>query len=204
MITNNTQSLAALMHQFARNFAAKDIESIESLLTDDFSLLDPASGWIRGKDKVLGVIKKQFSETKFIEYKIIHAFEDGNTGILEFQITLDELVLYGVDFMQWEGGKMKELRCYYNPPIPQESGELKPFSDAAKSLIKGAVYEHYKGNRYKLISVGRHSETLEEVVVYQPLCGDQDIWLRPLSMFVENVELNGQSVPRFKKILEGA
>ncbi len=59
---------------------------------------------------------------------------------------------------------------------------LLPLSDAAQSLQEGGLYEHYKGMRYKLISVARHSETLEEVVVYKALYGDHGIWVRPLSM----------------------
>ncbi|NGX60812.1 MAG: hypothetical protein K940chlam9_00283 [Chlamydiae bacterium] len=81
-----------------------------------------------------------------------------------------------------------------------ESEELKPLSSAAKSLKKGAIYEHYKEKRYQVLAVGRNSETLEEVVIYQALYGDQDVWSRPLGMFMETVEIEGHVVPRFKKI----
>ena len=77
---------------------------------------------------------------------------------------------------------------------------LTPFSTEARSLVKGSIYEHYKGNRYKILSVGRHSETLEEYVIYQALYGDYDIWVRPLSMFVERVMVNEVMQPRFNKI----
>lgn len=202
MITDNKTALTSLMYRFAQCFTTKNAEGIGTLLAEDFSLFDPALKWLQGKDTVLDVLQKQFNETKFIEYKIINTFEDGETSILEFQMTLDDLVLNGVGVMHWKDGKMKELRCYYNPPNPSESGVLKPLSTTARSLKKGRVYEHYKGKRYKLVSVGRDSETLEEVVIYQALYGDQDVWSRPLSMFMENVEVEGQSVPRFKKILE--
>ncbi|MFZ0565317.1 MAG: DUF1653 domain-containing protein [Chlamydiales bacterium] len=96
---------------------------------------------------------------------------------------------------------MKEQCSYYHPLGSSECGELKPLSALAKSLEMGGVYEHYKGRRYQLISIGRNSETLEEVVIYRALYGDRDVWMRPLSMFVENVEIEGESVPRFKKIL---
>ncbi len=110
------------------------------------------------------------------------------------------MTLYGVDFIQIEDGKMKELRCYYNPPNPPESRSLEPFSKAADSLVPGSIYENYKGNGYKLLSVGRNSETLEEVVIYQDLNGNQDVWSRPLSMFLENIELDGDTVSRFKQV----
>lgn len=61
-------------------------------------------------------------------------------------------------------------------------------------------YKHYKGNEYEVIGVARHSETLENMVVYKALYGDGGIWVRPYEMFFENVTVNGVSVPRFKKI----
>jgi hypothetical protein len=64
-------------------------------------------------------------------------------------------------------------------------------------------YKHFKGNYYRLIGEARHSETLEELVVYQALYGDQMIWVRPKAMFYENVTLSsGQVVPRFAPCTE--
>lgn len=73
-------------------------------------------------------------------------------------------------------------------------------SPISKSIVVGSLYEHYKGLRYKIMGVARHSETLEELVVYQALYGESDIWVRPLNMFLENIVINGQSQPRFKLI----
>lgn len=75
--------------------------------------------------------------------------------------------------------------------------KLKPLSKKAKSLRLGK-YEHYKGNKYKVLSVARHSETLEELVVYQALYGERGIWVRPLGMFLEKVKVNNKLIPRFK------
>jgi hypothetical protein len=61
-------------------------------------------------------------------------------------------------------------------------------------------YRHYKGNEYEVIGVARHSETDERVVVYRPLYNDTGLWVRPLAMFVEEVTLNGETVPRFARI----
>ncbi|MBT5435206.1 MAG: DUF1653 domain-containing protein [Alphaproteobacteria bacterium] len=58
-------------------------------------------------------------------------------------------------------------------------------------------YRHYKGNDYEVIGVARHSETDEELVVYRPDYGERGLWVRPLAMFVETVEVNGETVPRF-------
>ena len=77
--------------------------------------------------------------------------------------------------------------------------ELSPLSTEASSLIPG-IYEHYKGLQYKLISIARHSETLEEYAVYQALYGDQSIWVRPLSLFLNTVIKDGVAIPRFRYI----
>ncbi|MDO8584502.1 MAG: DUF1653 domain-containing protein [bacterium] len=64
--------------------------------------------------------------------------------------------------------------------------------------LKPGIYEHFKGNRYEVLGVARHSETLEELVVYRALYGDHALWTRPLAMFLENVERDGKTVPRFR------
>lgn len=81
-----------------------------------------------------------------------------------------------------------------NPKTPP------PFSSLAQSVTVGGLYEHYKGFRYKVLAIARHSETLEELVVYQALYGEGGVWVRPLAMFLENVEVNGQFLPRFTEV----
>lgn len=66
--------------------------------------------------------------------------------------------------------------------------------------IQLGKYEHYKGNKYEVIGVAKHSETLEELVVYRALYGDNNLWVRPLKMFLEIVEIEGKKVSRFKFI----
>lgn len=68
----------------------------------------------------------------------------------------------------------------------------------AEIVIHG-YYQHYKTQGiYQVLSIAKHSETLEIMVVYQAQYEDRQIWVRPLGMFLENVEYNGQIVPRFK------
>ena len=69
-------------------------------------------------------------------------------------------------------------------------------------MIKPGIYEHYKGTRYELIAIANHSETLEKMVVYKALYGEGEYWVRPLSMWEELVEVNGEQVPRFRYIEE--
>ena len=75
---------------------------------------------------------------------------------------------------------------------------LSPLSPLAQQIVVGGLYEHYKKLPYRVLSIARHSETLEELVVYQALYGERGIWVRPLAMFLENVSVNGESTPRFK------
>jgi len=66
------------------------------------------------------------------------------------------------------------------------------------------IYRHYKGQRYQVLGVARHSETEELLVVYQALYGEHGLWVRPLHMFNESVQLNGQRVARFALELAGS
>ena len=66
--------------------------------------------------------------------------------------------------------------------------------------IQLGKYEHYKGKRYEVIGVAKHSETLEELVVYRALYDEHCLWVRPLKMFLETVEIESKKIPRFKFI----
>lgn len=66
--------------------------------------------------------------------------------------------------------------------------------------LKLGKYEHFKGNKYEVIGVARHSETQEEFVVYRSISQEDELWIRPISMFLEEVEFEGSRVPRFRYI----
>ncbi len=68
--------------------------------------------------------------------------------------------------------------------------------------LKPGIYQHFKGNRYELLYVARHSETLEPMVVYRALYGEGGVWVRPASMWNEHVEKDGYSGPRFQWVGE--
>lgn len=67
-------------------------------------------------------------------------------------------------------------------------------------FIINGIYEHYKGNRYQLIALSNHSETLEPMIVYKAMYGDERVWVRPADMWNETVTVNGVEVPRFKLV----
>jgi len=68
--------------------------------------------------------------------------------------------------------------------------------------MKPGKYQHYKGNFYNIIGAAKHSETLEELVVYEALYDNQEskLWVRPKKMFLEEIIVNGKKAPRFKYI----
>ena len=63
--------------------------------------------------------------------------------------------------------------------------------------LKAGIYQHFKGERYEVLDVARHSETGDEYVVYRALYGERGLWLRPLAMFLETIERDGQLIKRF-------
>lgn len=65
-------------------------------------------------------------------------------------------------------------------------------------MLEKGIYQHYKGQLYQVLYVATHSETSEQLVVYQCLYGDYSIWVRPLKMFIETVSVDGEVRPRFK------
>ena len=68
--------------------------------------------------------------------------------------------------------------------------------------IKKGKYRHFKGNEYEVLFVGKHSETLEEYVVYRALYGEREVWVRPASMWNETLTRDGKTFPRFTYIGE--
>jgi len=71
-------------------------------------------------------------------------------------------------------------------------------SPLSQTIVVGSFYEHYKGPHYKVLGIARHSETLEELVVYLDQYGVT--WVRPLDMFTGDITIDGQTRPRFRLI----
>ena len=68
------------------------------------------------------------------------------------------------------------------------------------SSVARGIYRHYKGNLYQVLHTAQHSETVEALVVYRCLYGEYSVWVRPLAMFTETVEVDGKEIPRFELI----
>lgn len=70
----------------------------------------------------------------------------------------------------------------------------------ACDVVKPGLYRHYKDKEYRVIGLAKHSETLEDLVLYQPLYGERGYWVRPVKMFQETVNVDGREVLRFERI----
>lgn len=66
--------------------------------------------------------------------------------------------------------------------------------------IRPGRYRHFKGGEYEVIGMARHSETMEELVVYRALYGERGLWVRPAAMWLETVERDGKQFQRFTYI----
>ena len=69
---------------------------------------------------------------------------------------------------------------------------------AMTQTIPQGIYRHYKGSLYQVLHTAQHSEMEESLVVYRCLYGEYGVWVRPLSIFSETVEVEGKQVPRFE------
>lgn len=65
---------------------------------------------------------------------------------------------------------------------------------------KGELYRHYKGNVYRVLFLAKHTETLEDLVVYGDVENESTVWCRPLKMFMETIEKDGKRIERFEKV----
>ena len=75
-----------------------------------------------------------------------------------------------------------------------------PLQQKPAQQLEAGTYRHYKGGEYRVLGIARHSENEEELVVYQPLYGEGELWVRPLAMFIESVETPQGIQPRFLRL----
>ena len=70
------------------------------------------------------------------------------------------------------------------------------------AFMTGKYYRHFKGNLYRVLYIAKHSETLEDMVVYQAMYGEKGVWVRPKAMFEEVIERDGKTFRRFEEITD--
>lgn len=89
------------------------------------------------------------------------------------------------------------LGAFMSYSIPSQTAQICPSLSIEAKKIKSGIYRHYKGNLYRVVGVGLHEETHEELVMYQALYGNFEWWVRSLEKFIEEVEYEGKTQPRF-------
>ena len=112
--------LRELTKKYVQAFNSRNIEKVAELLIEDFSLEDPVVKRIEGKSKVLEAIKGIFNSCQELSFKAKNIYQDNDTTIIEFVLILDSTVLSGIDIIEWEGEKMKELRAYLDIPCDEK------------------------------------------------------------------------------------
>ena len=73
-------------------------------------------------------------------------------------------------------------------------------SQQVRKIVMEKYYRHFKGNIYRVLHIAKHSETLEDIVVYQAMYGERGIWVRPKTMFEEEIERDGRTFRRFEPV----
>ena len=113
--------LIDLTKQYVDAFAAKNILKVSELLSDSFSLEDPVVKRVEGKAECIEVIKNIFDSCNKLSFQAKNLYLHKQTTIIEFKLQIDDVVLEGVDIIEWKNNKMHALRAYLD--IPKKNSE---------------------------------------------------------------------------------
>jgi acyl-CoA thioesterase I len=141
-------------------------------------------------------------ELKMLRIQLLDTAKQLDLPIIDFYSALVD-VKSGLIAQQWDYDGVhpnpQGYRCMAKTAQPILAGAINQVAGKmSEANLKSGIYRHYKGNMYQVLGVAKHSETMEDVVVYRALYGDGGLWVRPLSMFAEFVEVNGNKVKRFE------
>lgn len=104
--------LKDLTRAYVAAFNAKDEAGCAALMTDDFALEDPVVKRIEGRSAAMEAVRGIFGSCQALSFVARNIYQDGNTTLIEFVLTIDGKVLTGIDLIEWQDDKMKELRAY--------------------------------------------------------------------------------------------
>jgi ketosteroid isomerase-like protein len=104
--------LKDLTRAYVAAFNAKDETACAALMADDFALEDPVVKRVEGRAAVMEAVRNIFNSCNALSFVARNIYQDGDTTLIEFVLTADGKVLTGVDVIEWQGNKMKELRAY--------------------------------------------------------------------------------------------
>ncbi|NBK99744.1 MAG: nuclear transport factor 2 family protein [Erysipelotrichia bacterium] len=108
--------LKELTKKYIDAFSNKNLNGCAELFKDDFALEDPVVKRIEGKEEVLKAIKGIFDSCDTLSFSAKNIYQDDQTTIIEFLLKLDDTILTGTDIIEWQDGKIKELRAYLDIP----------------------------------------------------------------------------------------
>lgn len=108
--------LKELTKIYIEAFDTKDLQKCSELFREDFALEDPVLKRIEGKEDVLKAIENIFNSCKKLEFIAKNIYQENQMTIIEFVLKLDDTVLTGIDIIEWEDERMKELRAYLDIP----------------------------------------------------------------------------------------
>jgi ketosteroid isomerase-like protein len=108
--------LKDLTKEYIQRFHAKNLAGIGEMLHENFVLEDPVVKRVEGKAACLNAIQAIFDNNQELSFKARNIFEDGATTIIEFELKLGSVTLTGTDIIEWEEGRMRELRAYLDIP----------------------------------------------------------------------------------------
>jgi ketosteroid isomerase-like protein len=101
--------------EYVAAFQARDIDKVGEFFSEDFKLTDPEVTALTPKSNVLDYIRDLFTEHETLSFEAHSIFLDGDASAIHFTLTLEELVLDGVDIIQWKSGKMTSMDAYLTP-----------------------------------------------------------------------------------------
>jgi ketosteroid isomerase-like protein len=104
--------LKDLTKAYVAAFHARDEAACAALMAEDFALEDPVVVRIEGRDAVMGAVRNIFAAATEFAFEARNIFQEGDTTLIEFRLTMDGKVLTGVDVIEWHDGRMNELRAY--------------------------------------------------------------------------------------------
>ncbi len=174
------------------------------------------AGIREAQDIDLLVSKKLFLQLRETGWKEVHKNADDipvirdvfeaheNWNFSSYSPTLDDLLKTALIFEGIPFASLEEVRKWkVSSGRPKDLADIELIDAYFKNRrVASGIYEHFKGNQYEVIGIARHSETLEEMVVYRALYGEHALWVRPLTMFTDEVEKEGVKVLRFRYVEE--
>ena len=105
-----------LTEKYIGAFNRKALSEIMSMFCEGGILEDPVVRHIEGKDEIYKAISQIFGDYSHLEFRARNIYRDGTVTLIEFDLRLDDMMLQGVDVIEWDDHRIKSLRAYINTP----------------------------------------------------------------------------------------